>query len=138
MVMTFQPPESIADQGASAQLQQRPFGDLAKRWSKLQVLADTVADFAGASAREQHFDAREIIELLGQAGAWKRQLASESIDDIEAMMRLGIAALQVVAARGQDMHVPALALWRECCAARGSVLALLGKTPAVEPADITA
>ncbi len=52
-------------------------------------------------------------------------IAERSIEDLMAMMEPGLAALLAVSARGADARVPALALWREYCAAREALLALL-------------
>jgi len=65
--------------------------------------------------------------LVGEAYDWQRALAAQGLDDIDAMLAPGLAALATLTARGQDAAAPALALWREFHAARSSVLAALGQ-----------
>jgi putative intracellular protease/amidase len=50
---------------------------------------------------------------------------AQGLADIDAMLVPGLSALATLTARGQDATTPALALWREFHAARGSVLAAL-------------
>lgn len=63
--------------------------------------------------------------MLGEATEWQRELAWQGLEDIDAMMRPGMAALSSLEGRGQDVTAPALALWREFFNARGAVMSVI-------------
>lgn len=67
-----------------------------------------------------------IADLIARAGAEQRALAAQGIEDIAAMLDAGMAALETLAARGQDASAPALALWVEYHAARSAIASILG------------
>ncbi len=102
-----------------------PAGSLAQKWRDLHASAEQLAGLARLSA--EPFDARlaAFPDLLADAGEWQRDLASQGLEDIDAMMRPGLAALGTVTARGLDASAPAQALWREFHHAREAVLSLV-------------
>ena len=98
---------------------------LAQKWHDLHQTAENLAGLAKLAPAP--FDDRVAAfgELLGNANDWQRDLARQGVEDIDAMLRPGLAALGTVTARGQDASVPAQALWREFHHAREAVLALV-------------
>jgi len=63
--------------------------------------------------------------MLDEASEWQRQMASQGIEDIDAMMRPGLTAIATITQRGADVQAPAMTLWREFHHAREAVLALV-------------
>ena len=101
-----------------------PAAPLDLRWSAIAAGAAQLAAMAGLSSERAAFpqDAGFASQLDG-AESWQVDLARRGIEDIEAMMDIGMRALGNLAGRGRDVHVPALALWREVFHARTAVLA---------------
>lgn len=92
-------------------------------WETLHARTEALA----AQAQIGVESARAPIErLVEDARTWQLALAAQGLEDIEAMLAPGLAALATLTARGQDTAAPALALWREFHAAREGVLAALG------------
>ncbi|MEP3422476.1 MAG: hypothetical protein ABJN35_12130 [Erythrobacter sp.] len=123
--MSALPPEQMQSMRASADQAGRPISHLAQQW---KALHETAAQLAGiANISPEVFDSRlaAFPELLGDANGWQQTLAWQGVDDIDAMMRPGLAALGAITARGQDASAPALALWREFHHARDAVLAVV-------------
>lgn len=100
-------------------------GALADRWNALHHTADAIAELAGLSPERAGGAQSGFAAKLGDASAWQHEAARQGIDDIDAMMRPGLAALGTLAARGKDTSVPAQTLWREFHHAREAVLALV-------------
>lgn len=101
-----------------------PEGTLSARWGELHRQAERVARIAQLSPEPFVGDLASFPDTMGDAQEWQRELAWQGIDDIDAMMRPGLAALETLRQRGQPAHVPALALWREFYTARGTILKL--------------
>ncbi len=95
---------------------------LSAQWETLHARAGELCALAGIAPEEAP---EPLAPLLGSAREWQRNLAAQGLGDIEAMLGAGLAALATLAARGQEPHAAALALWREFHAARASVLAAL-------------
>lgn len=109
----------------SADAARDPLGSLTQRWKELHEQADRLAALAGL-APEAPDDAQEAFSArLCAASEWQRELAWQGIEDIDAMMRPGLAALATLTEREQETAAPALALWREFHAAREAVLAVV-------------
>ena len=100
-------------------------GSLAQRWEDLHTQAAQLAELAHLTPESYETDLAEIPAMLGDATEWQRELAWQALEDIDAMMQPGMVALRTILARGQDTNAPALALWREFHAARGSVIDLV-------------
>ncbi|MFU7527013.1 hypothetical protein [Qipengyuania sp. ASV99] len=98
---------------------------LMQRWADLHTNAAKLASVAGLKPEPLDEELAVFPALLGEAGEWQRAMAKQGIEDMDAMMRPGLAALDRMAARGLDASVPALALWREFFLAREAVLALI-------------
>lgn len=98
---------------------------LSVRWAALQDAAGAVAALAGLAAEHPSAQDRNFPALIGAAGGWRLDLATNGVADLAAMMTPGVKALLAVSARGQDPTPAALMLWREYHAARGALLALL-------------
>ncbi len=99
-------------------------GSLAQRWNDLHAQAFQLAKLAKLAPEPDETELMDVPAMLGEANEWQRELAWQAIEDIDAMMQPGMVALRTILAREQDPHVPALALWREFHAARGSVISL--------------
>jgi len=110
--------------GAAKQAGQ-PISSLAQRWEDLHGTAAQLAKIADLSPEAFDGDLAAFPNLLSNASTWQQDLAWQGIEDIDAMMRPGLAALSTITARGQDPSAPALALWREFHHARGTVLAVV-------------
>ncbi|WP_300595743.1 hypothetical protein [Erythrobacter sp.] len=97
---------------------------LAAKWEDLHQHAAQVAKLAQLSPEPFTGPLAAFPAQIGDATEWQRELAWQGVDDIEAMMRPGLAALETLRQRGASANAPALALWREFYTARGAVLAL--------------
>jgi hypothetical protein len=95
---------------------------LAAQWEGLHARAAGLAALAGIAPEAAPSPMASLAET---ARDWQLTLAAQGLEDIEAMLGAGLAALATLTARGQDTAAPALALWREFHAARASVLAAL-------------
>lgn len=97
---------------------------LAQQWKELHQTAGRLAGVARLAP--EPFDAAlaGLPARLAGATPWQQEMAKQGIADIDAMLRPGVRALDVLLERGQDASVPALALWREFHHARAAVLAL--------------
>ena len=97
---------------------------LADKWQDLHEQAEELAKLAAISVEAFGAAQQAFPDRIAEAHAWQRELAWQGIEDIDALMRPGLDALQTITARGQDTSAPALALWREFYAARNAVLAI--------------
>ena len=97
---------------------------LASKWKDLHARAARIAKMAELSPEPFEGAVADFPADVSQAPDWQRELAWQGIDDIEAMMRPGLAALEILRERGTAAHAPALALWREFYTARGAVMSL--------------
>jgi hypothetical protein len=102
----------------------------AQRWDDLHQQAAQLAALADLACEAPQPDLVDFPARLHLARPWQRELAWQGLEDIDAMMRPGLAALRVIVARGRDATAPALALWREFHAAREAVMGLFAHTPA--------
>ena len=102
-----------------------PVGSLAQRWEDLHASATQLAILADLAPEAFADELAAFPNMLNNASEWKHQLAAQGVEDIDAMMRPGLAALRTLTARGADPKVPAQALWREFHHAREAVLALV-------------
>ena len=103
-----------------------PEGSLAAQWRALHEQAARVARIAQLSPEPFAGALLGFPAAIGGAHKWQRELARQGLEDIDAMMRPGLAALETMRRRGQAAHAPALALWREFYTARGAVMELAG------------
>ncbi|MEM7781558.1 MAG: hypothetical protein AAF697_14315 [Pseudomonadota bacterium] len=110
---------------AAASLELHPTGVAAQVWEQLQLQAQSLARLAGLAPESNQVGADAFSQLLENAACWQRDLARDALTDMDAMVKPGIAALNMLSDRGQDTTAPALALWREYYMARGKVLNLL-------------
>lgn len=99
-----------------------PIAMLEARWEAIHAAAAEVARLAAISEEPQHAPLEQMLAVADEA---QRSVAARGVEDIEAMMRIGLVALTAVTARGQDASAPALALWREFHHAREAVLTTL-------------
>lgn len=111
----------------SADAAKEPLGTLARRWQDLHEEAGRLAEMAGLAPEKTCPALADFSARLAESSQWQRELAWQGIEDIDAMMRHGLAALGTLTDRGQDAAAPALALWREFHAARGAVIAVIGR-----------
>jgi hypothetical protein len=110
----------ITDDGSGPAL-----GRASMKWGAVHDAGEIVASLAGAPPDSLAEDVLGFPVMLHRAPAWCRERAENAIDDLVAVMELGIAALLGISARGGDPQPAALSLWREFTAARAEVLALL-------------
>ena len=103
---------------------------LVKRWDNLHEAANELARTAGLSPERAGGAASGFAACLTAASGWQRSMVVQGIDDIEAMMRPGLEALDTLTDREVDVTVPAQALWREFHHAREAVLALIAQRAA--------
>ncbi|MEL6530375.1 MAG: hypothetical protein AAFQ27_10460 [Pseudomonadota bacterium] len=117
-------PDQARAMRVTAQDASWPEASLAERWEQLHAQAERLAELA--SITPELFDENLALfpEHLTQCSQWQQDLAWQGIEDIDAMMQPGLAALHTINTRGQDTSAPALALWREFHAARNAVLAV--------------
>lgn len=102
-----------------------PVGSLAQRWQDLHTSAAHLAKTANLAPEAYSDELAAFPAMLGEASEWQREMAWQAVEDIDAMMRPGLAALDTLADRGKDATAPAVALWREFYHARQTVLALV-------------
>ncbi|MEL6737312.1 MAG: hypothetical protein AAFO28_00125 [Pseudomonadota bacterium] len=101
-----------------------PPSSLAARWADLHDQAMRLAQLADLSPEPFAGSIAAFPDRIGEADEWQRELAWQGLEDIDAMMRPGLAALATLTQRGMTANAPALALWREFYDARGAVMAL--------------
>lgn len=94
---------------------------LAARWTAVHDAAAVVAALAG---RAPDAATAVIPAALAEAGGQRLAMAGLGLEDLSAILEIGIRALLSVHARGASPQVAAEALWGEFCAARDAVLAL--------------
>lgn len=97
---------------------------MAKRWKELHAQADDLAKLAQLSPEPFAGAIADFPNRINEAPAPLRALAAQGIEDIETMIRPGLAALATLRERGAAAKVPALALWHEFYTARAAVLSL--------------
>lgn len=120
--------------GASSS-ERRLRGATARQWAQLQMQAQSLAQLAGLAPERDQVGATAFSELLERAARRQCDLAREALEDIDAMIEPGIAALNTISGRGQDTVAPALALWREYHAARSDLLEMLAPASRSEERD---
>jgi hypothetical protein len=140
--MPVVPPDELPSPLHSAFAMHARRDPLAERWQAIHIGAARLARLAGLGpasdmpvsqrAQEEILRDAALIRALESTSAWQRELVCQALEDIEAMMRSGMMALDVLTARGRDVTIPALALWREVDAARRSVMAMLAAAGRLE------
>ncbi|MHA7820707.1 MAG: hypothetical protein ACX930_13755 [Erythrobacter sp.] len=123
--MSALPPSQMAAMRNAASEACEPVEMLEMRWNAVHATAAKVAALAAISPEPAKPHLAALPQMLAEADDEQRRLAARGIEDIEAMMRIGLVALATVDARGQDASAPALALWREFHHAREAVLVAL-------------
>ncbi|MEO1730162.1 MAG: hypothetical protein AAFR64_05445 [Pseudomonadota bacterium] len=101
-----------------------PLPTLAAKWQDLHDQAARLARLAELSPEPFAGAVAVFPAQMSEASEWQRELAWQGIDDIDAMMRPGLAALSALTQRGGATNAPALALWREFYDARCAVMTL--------------
>lgn len=123
--MSALPPSQMRAMRSAAKQASAPINTMSQRWERLHKTSAQLASIAGLAPEEYAGDLAAFPAMLDDATEWQRTMAWQGIDDIDAMMGAGLAALATVTARGQDASAPAQALWREFHHAREAVLALV-------------
>ncbi len=99
-------------------------GEIDHLWRMLHGRGEAIAAMA-ALAREPFVgELAEFPLAIRAQGPARLALATNTLDDLLAITAPGLAALECIAARGQDTTAPALALWREFHAARTALMSL--------------
>jgi len=125
--MSALPPDQMRTMRDSAEAAKEPLGSLARRWQELHEQAGQLAGLAGLSPEAASGAVADFSARLSEASEWQRELAWQGIEDIDAMMRPGLAALRILTERRKEAAAPALALWREFHIARDAVLAVIAR-----------
>lgn len=94
------------------------------QWHHLHAEAAQVARLAQLSPEPIVGPLAQFPSELNRAPQWQRALAQQGVEDIEAMIRPGLAALEIVTQRKGAATAPALALWREFYNARRAIMAI--------------
>ena len=121
MTMTALPPQQMRAMRETA----ATAAPLSQRWESVHSKAQRVAAMADLAAEPVGDVFATFASRLTHAVPVQQALAERAVDDIDAMLDMGLKALDVVEARGQDASAPALALWREFYHAREAVLGAL-------------
>ncbi len=123
--MSALPPDDMRSLRQTAFAARHPVDAMIARWDAIGRDAARLAGLAHLGAAPASDDATGFVRVLECASDWQRELAWQGVEDITAMLASGMAALEVLAGRGIDARVPALALWREVDAAQRSLLGML-------------
>lgn len=123
--MSALPPDDMLSLRSSAFAARHPIESMIARWQSIEATANKLARLAGLAQDHEQASQADFVRALDQAIEWQRELAWQGVEDIEAIMFSGMGALAVLESRGQDVQIPAMALWREIHAARSSVLTML-------------
>jgi hypothetical protein len=99
-------PLSIAEDGSGPAVERSSM-----KWGAVHDAGEAVARLAGAMPGSLSEDVLGFPVLLLRAPQWRRECAKTAIDDLMAVMELGIAALLGTSARGGDPRPAALMLW---------------------------
>ena len=113
--------------------QTRPHGNTGIRWAALSEAGTVVAALAGIEPESSDKQVRNFPALIRDCEDWRRELAIQGIEDLQAIMEPGLAALLAINARGTDCRPAALALWREFLSARAAVVGLLPPSGTMGP-----
>ncbi|WP_162627571.1 hypothetical protein [Erythrobacter sp. KY5] len=100
------------------------------RWDALHIRADEVAALAQLAPEKGVRSGKELTDRFTEIEHWQVDLAQRGIEDLDALMKAGLTALETLVERGTDTTAPALALWREFYHGREAVLSLLTPRPA--------
>lgn len=111
----------------------RANGNTGIRWAALSEAGTVVAALAGIEPETSDKQVRNFPALIRDCEDWRRDLAVQGIEDLQAIMEPGLAALLAINARGNDCRAAALALWREFLTARAAVIGLLPPSGAMGP-----
>ena len=111
----------------------RTHGNTGIRWAALSEAGSVVASLAGIEPEVADKQVRNFPALIRDCEDWRRELAIQGIEDLQAIMEPGLAALLAINARGTDCRPAALALWREFLSARAAVIGLLPPSGALGP-----
>ena len=123
--MSALPPSQMRAMRMAAAPAIEPPVSLETRWDALHARASQLAALAQLGAETHRGDVPEIGALLDNANDWQREIAQRGVEDLDAMMDIGLRAISTLTERGQDASTPALTLWREFYHAREAVLAAL-------------
>ncbi len=96
----------------------------AGKWRELHRRAAKLAAMARLSPEKFEGALAAFPDRISEAAPWQRELAWQGLEDIEAMLEPGLAALETLRKRGNATTAPALALWREFYGARSAMMAL--------------
>jgi hypothetical protein len=123
--MSALPPDDMRSLRQSAFAARHPIDSMIARWRTIAADAGLLAGLAGLHETSTPEQPDGFFSALEKASEWQCELAWQGVEDIEALLQSGMAALGVLQDRGQDAQIPAMALWRELDAARRSVMAML-------------
>lgn len=98
---------------------------LDQRWVRLHEIAGEVARLADLSPEPVAQTTARFTHPTAHADSGALAVAEQGIEDIEALLLMGLKALRNVEERGQDPGAAALVLWREFYHARETVLSVL-------------
>jgi hypothetical protein len=98
--------------------------DFEARWHALHAAGQEIGAMAALAAEPLAGPIEEFPRRIAERGGARLALARDGLEDLDAILQPGLAALRMIDARGQDTTAPALALWREFHALRSALLDL--------------
>ena len=98
---------------------------LQARWDALHDAANAVAQLAQLGSESPAADLATLPQRAVAAGGWRARGVAEGVDDLAAVMKIGLRALIIAQGEGRDTTAAALTLWREFHAGRKAIAAYL-------------
>jgi hypothetical protein len=97
---------------------------LGMKWAALHDAARVVAMLAGLETDPPGPEERDFAAMMHRVGGPRLVHAEQQVEDLSAIMEIGLKALLAVSARAGNPATAALALWQEFDSARAALLAL--------------
>ena len=101
-------------------------GSLHDRWHAAHDAGRAVARLAQLAEEDLPPEALGFASRADGLDAARRSLVSEAIDDLAALLQVGLRSLSALSEQGRDPTAPALQVWREYYRARSAIMALAG------------
>ena len=98
-------------------------------WAGVHELALKAARYAGETDDRFAMDAIDFRTRFDAMPQWRVDLVAQAVDDLDAVLSSGVAALDTIADRGGRCDAAAHALWHEFLRAQNAIATLL------KPAD---
>ena len=99
-------------------------GSLHDRWHAAHDAGRAVARLAQLADEDLPPEALGFPARADGLGTARRTLISDAIDDLTALLHVGLRSLSALSEQGRDTTAPALQVWREYHGARSAIMAL--------------